>query len=233
MSCSHISNCALYPQISLSSALKIWQVFYCEGDFSKCSRYQASVAGKPVPDTLLPNGKNLELSVSSTDDKPASEEMVTAMKQEVEKESTGSALNELQDAMDAVVKEPVASGGEQGLLDDFVIDEPEATATGEIPDNPASTAGPTSSYYLRLRAQDKTGVMSSVISALGRHRISVDAMAQKRFAPGQPDTVMMLVTGQASPDKMNEAIGDLASINEINGNVISIPLEYLDEDMFS
>ncbi len=60
MGCSHQGNCGLFSTISMNSALKVWQTFYCESDFAKCERYKRSLAGFSVPATLLPNGKMIE-----------------------------------------------------------------------------------------------------------------------------------------------------------------------------
>ncbi len=59
MSCSHSSSCELYPLMAMEPALKLWKQHYCEGNFEKCARYVLSTEGKPVPLTLLPNGKQL------------------------------------------------------------------------------------------------------------------------------------------------------------------------------
>jgi hypothetical protein len=61
MACTHKESCALFPVISLSSALKIWQTFYCEGRYATCERYKLSLAGQPVAASLLPNGKMLDV----------------------------------------------------------------------------------------------------------------------------------------------------------------------------
>lgn len=68
MACSHKDSCAMFPIISLSSALKIWQTFYCDGQHETCLRYQRSLKGEKVPPNLLPNGKALDLVVEN---KPA------------------------------------------------------------------------------------------------------------------------------------------------------------------
>lgn len=60
MSCPHIESCGLYPELSCNSALKVWQVFYCEGQHQQCVRFQHSQTGKVVPVTLLPNGNNMD-----------------------------------------------------------------------------------------------------------------------------------------------------------------------------
>ncbi len=59
--CSHVATCELFPKFGVRSALRVWQTFYCEGDFEKCARYRLAVQGKPVPPSLLPNGKDLDL----------------------------------------------------------------------------------------------------------------------------------------------------------------------------
>ena len=65
MACSHKDSCALFPVISLSSALKIWQTFYCDGKHETCLRYQRSLKGEKVAPNLLPNGKELDLVVAN------------------------------------------------------------------------------------------------------------------------------------------------------------------------
>jgi hypothetical protein len=59
LACSHISNCPLYPLFRVQALLNIWKLNYCEGDFSKCARFQKSERGEPVPVNLLPNGQLL------------------------------------------------------------------------------------------------------------------------------------------------------------------------------
>jgi hypothetical protein len=67
MTCSHSTDCELYVQFAADPALNLWKKHYCEGNFSVCSRYKLAQEGKPVPLTLLPNGKVLD-QVRSQDD---------------------------------------------------------------------------------------------------------------------------------------------------------------------
>ncbi|MDZ7802646.1 ankyrin repeat domain-containing protein [Thiohalophilus sp.] len=60
MTCSHTTNCQLYAQFAADASLKLWKQHYCEGVFDQCARYQLALEGKPVPLTLLPNGKMVE-----------------------------------------------------------------------------------------------------------------------------------------------------------------------------
>ena len=66
MACSHTKNCELFPQFALNPALKVWQVHYCEGEFTQCARYQRSLEGKTIPLNLLPNGKRIETPRTSS-----------------------------------------------------------------------------------------------------------------------------------------------------------------------
>ena len=58
--CSHVENCELFVQFALNPALEVWKMHYCQGLFQECIRFRRSTAGKPLPLTLLPNGKLLQ-----------------------------------------------------------------------------------------------------------------------------------------------------------------------------
>jgi hypothetical protein len=62
-SCSHISRCELFPKFALRGSMKVWETFYCKGNFAGCARYRLSLEGRPVPANLLPNGRELDLAV--------------------------------------------------------------------------------------------------------------------------------------------------------------------------
>ena len=59
MACNHSESCQLFPLMAMEPALNLWKKHYCDGSFDSCARYQLSVDSKPVPLTLLPNGKQL------------------------------------------------------------------------------------------------------------------------------------------------------------------------------
>jgi len=61
--CSHISSCELFPKFGLRGSLKVWQTFYCHGNFEGCARYRSSLAGRPPSPNLLPNGRELDLKL--------------------------------------------------------------------------------------------------------------------------------------------------------------------------
>ncbi len=60
MRCPHAHDCPLFAQFDMSSALRIWQIYYCDQKYETCVRYQLNCRGEPVSPTLLPNGENLE-----------------------------------------------------------------------------------------------------------------------------------------------------------------------------
>lgn len=59
--CPLAASCALFQRLSLRASLAIWMQNYCEGPFESCVRYQASLARRPIPDLLLPNGRELKV----------------------------------------------------------------------------------------------------------------------------------------------------------------------------
>lgn len=59
MACSHTTRCELFAQFALNPALRIWQQHYCDGEYTRCARYQMSLKGEAVPLNLLPNGQRI------------------------------------------------------------------------------------------------------------------------------------------------------------------------------
>ena len=57
--CPHISFCELFPKFQTSVTLKLWQGMYCEKNYTRCKRYELSLAGKAAPADLLPDGQRL------------------------------------------------------------------------------------------------------------------------------------------------------------------------------
>ena len=68
MSCSHSADCPLFAQFAMEPALAVWKQHFCDGDFTKCARYQLGLKGSVVPLTLMPNGKMIESKVKSKEE---------------------------------------------------------------------------------------------------------------------------------------------------------------------
>jgi len=67
MACSHASTCDLYVQFAADPSIKVWKTHFCDSDFKRCARFELSLQGKPVPLTLLPNGKQINTAMSDED----------------------------------------------------------------------------------------------------------------------------------------------------------------------
>lgn len=205
--CSHTSNCALFPMISVNSALKVWRTFYCEGKWHECARYKLSLEGKPVPPNLLPNGKLLDMGIEETavESKPAAPAEIPATSfdpqlSDIEKDIASIATKK------APPKAP-----------------PPAPAASTAP-KPAAT-GPTASYYLRMQIQPATGVMSEIIRTLGERRVRIDAVTEKKaYIPDAPSYLIVL-TDQTVKATIDEAVSALAELASIVGGVKVIELE--------
>lgn len=61
--CARVQGCALFQQFSMKSSLRVWQTYYCEGDFNRCERWRHVAAGQPVAPNLLPNGRLLDVPI--------------------------------------------------------------------------------------------------------------------------------------------------------------------------
>ncbi len=57
--CPHITGCALFPRFKSTPVLNVWQTYYCCARFESCVRFKLAAQGRPVPVTLLPNGKEM------------------------------------------------------------------------------------------------------------------------------------------------------------------------------
>ena len=65
--CPRITDCPLFQQLSTKGALKLWMDRYCRSDFGKCERLRLAEVGRPVPVTLLPNGRTLKVSAAQAE----------------------------------------------------------------------------------------------------------------------------------------------------------------------
>ena len=201
--CSHTSNCALFPMISVNSALKVWRTFYCEGKWHECARYKLSLEGKPVPPNLLPNGKLLDMGIEETavESKPAAPAEIPATSFDAE-------LSDIEKDIASIATKKAP---------------PLAPAAGMAP-KPAAT-GPTASYYLRMQIQPATGVMSEIIRTLGEQRVRIDAVTEKKaYVPDAPSYLIVL-TDQTVKVTIDEAVSALAQLASIIGDIKVIELE--------
>jgi homoserine dehydrogenase len=82
-------------------------------------------------------------------------------------------------------------------------------------------------YYLRLRAQDKPGVLADITRILADLGISIDALLQREPEEGEDQTDIVLLTHVAKEKSVNAAMARIESLPSIAGKVTRIRLEEL------
>ena len=82
-------------------------------------------------------------------------------------------------------------------------------------------------YYMRLRAQDKPGVLADITRILADLGISIDAMLQKEPEEGEDQTDIVLLTHVAKEKSVNVAIAKIEALDTISGKVTRLRMEEL------
>ena len=85
----------------------------------------------------------------------------------------------------------------------------------------------TTSYYLRLRVQDKPGVLADITRILAGEQISIDAVIQKEPAEGEEQTDLILLTHQTREKRINAAMAKMEALPVVAGKVTRLRLEQL------
>lgn len=86
------------------------------------------------------------------------------------------------------------------------------------------------SYYLRLHAQDRPGVLADVTRILGDLGISIEAILQKEETQGDNIVPIIILTHPIKESGMNTAIARIEQLAAIRGKVVRIRLEHLHAD---
>jgi homoserine dehydrogenase len=82
-------------------------------------------------------------------------------------------------------------------------------------------------YYLRLRAQDKPGVLADVTRILADLDISIDAVIQKEPGEGESEADVILLTHITVEKNIDQAIRQIEALPAITGKVTRIRMEEL------
>ncbi|MEF8724272.1 MAG: homoserine dehydrogenase [Candidatus Accumulibacter delftensis] len=83
------------------------------------------------------------------------------------------------------------------------------------------------SYYLRLRVDDRAGVLADVTRILADQEISIDAMIQREPAEGEVQTEIIMLTHQTRERNIDAAIARIASLAAVKGAIVRLRLEEL------
>jgi homoserine dehydrogenase len=86
------------------------------------------------------------------------------------------------------------------------------------------------SYYLRMHALDKPGVLADVTRILADLGISIEAILQKELQAGEEAVPVIILSQRVKERNMNDAISRIEKLGAIKGKVMRIRLEHLNSD---
>lgn len=86
------------------------------------------------------------------------------------------------------------------------------------------------SYYLRLHALDKPGVLADVTRVLADFGISIESILQKEPHAGEETVPVIILTQRVREKNMNAAIARIEKLTSIKGHVARIRLEHLNSN---
>ena len=84
------------------------------------------------------------------------------------------------------------------------------------------------SYYLRVAAVDRPGVLWRVAQILSEAGISIEALIQKEAPEGSETATMILLTSVTIESRMSDAIAAIEALESTRGRVTRIRMEKLD-----
>jgi homoserine dehydrogenase len=82
-------------------------------------------------------------------------------------------------------------------------------------------------YYLRMRVEDKPGVLADITRILADQQISIDAMIQREPAEGEQQTDIIILTHIAREAQVDAAIAKIEALPVVSGKLIRLRLEEL------
>src|SRR5665213_2514636 len=83
------------------------------------------------------------------------------------------------------------------------------------------------SYYLRMRVDDRPGVLADITRILADRDISIDAMIQKEPSEGEDQTDIILLTHETLEKRVVDAIARIEALSTVRGGIVRIRLESL------
>ena len=83
------------------------------------------------------------------------------------------------------------------------------------------------SYYLRLRVEDKPGVLADITRILADQEISIDAMFQREPDEGEDQADIIMLTHETREKNIDAAIAKINSLPVVRDKVTRLRLEAL------
>lgn len=84
------------------------------------------------------------------------------------------------------------------------------------------------SYYVRMLADDRPGVLADVTRIFADNEISIEAVIQKEPKEGQTRVCLIMLTSLIIEKNMSQALKQIEALSSIEGDVTKIRLEHLD-----
>ena len=81
--------------------------------------------------------------------------------------------------------------------------------------------------YLRLRVEDKPGVLADITRILADQQISIDAMIQREPAEGEQQTDIIMLTHVVREKQVDAAIAKIEALPVVKGKIVRLRLENL------
>jgi homoserine dehydrogenase len=81
--------------------------------------------------------------------------------------------------------------------------------------------------YLRMRVDDRPGVLADITRILADRDISIDAMIQKEPSEGEDQTDIIMLTHRTIEQNVVDAIASIESLPTVRGTIVRIRLEEL------
>ncbi len=83
------------------------------------------------------------------------------------------------------------------------------------------------SYYIRMLAEDRPGVLAEVTRIFADNEISIEAVIQKEVQKGQTNACLIMMTSLIREKNMSTALSQIEALESIDGDVVKIRLEHL------
>ncbi len=83
------------------------------------------------------------------------------------------------------------------------------------------------SYYFRMRVEDRPGVLADITRILADQGISIDAMIQREPGEGEEQTDIIMLTHQTREKNADAAIARIEALPVVKGKVVRLRLEEL------
>jgi homoserine dehydrogenase len=83
------------------------------------------------------------------------------------------------------------------------------------------------SFYLRLRVADQTGVLARITGILAEHDISIDAVLQREAGDDETQTDLIILTHETREGRMNEALSKMQALPTVLAPIVRIRKEEL------